>query len=1543
MTNKDLEYYPKYTVTGTGNSILANRISYFYNLHGPSATIDTASSSSLVCFHMGTQSLRNNECDISIVVGSALHFDPNIFITMTDLGMLSVDGRCATFDASGSGYVRGEGICAAVLKRQSQAEYHGDHIRAVVRASATNHDGTKQGITLPSSAAQEDLIRRVYSNAGLNPADTQYFEAHGTGTARGDPIETRAIGAVFSESRKDPLYIGSVKSNIGHLEGASGLAGIIKTTMALESGKIPPNMNFKNPNPEINFDEWKLSVPQSTIDWPATEGLRRASINSFGYGGTNAHIVLEAYQPSARASVSSIELLKEFAPMVSGRPVLIPLTSHSENAGKLLVSRFAGYLQEHPDRSVSDLAVSLSSRRSLHQQRSFAIGRDRESVLESLNNPPPNAKWTAASKEKPRLGFVFTGQGGQWFAMGRQLILQSPVFKQTLERCDAVLQRLPDRPDWSVIEELLRSKEESRLGQTRFSQPICTALQLAILDLLKAWNIEPSAVVGHSSGEMATAYAAGILSFENAMFAAYYRGLYMSNGVEGDSVVRGSMMAVGLTEMEALAELKSYQVAQVFHSHHMLHLAPVYEKALNGCEGFTPQPAKIRMFSSVTAHLADPVKMGAEYWTANMTGAVRFSDALTGILLDDEEEKNVDVLVEIGPHPALKGPARQALQSLKLDIPYVASLTRGVHDYEVNSDHFIAETGSIYQVPRGQRLRDLPSYAWDHKRYWSETRFIKEHRLRSQRHSVLGAVVPGSVAKYPRWRNYIRQKELPWLSDHVVDGKVIFPAAGYFSMAIEAVASTIHRSLGFKEVSLPDVVVKSALILDESDVGSEILLELRPATISAKSKSDVWYEFVISSYDENQRCTEHCCGLISIEAGAPAAFKRLDIHPTLKELHKKCNECVSADNFYQHLWDLGLQYGKNFSVLTGSLETGPGFALGSLAFQPSQYAAEQADLTIMHPTLLDASFHVIFAAIESIIGRPLDEALVPTFIRSFKISGSFAKVMTAPNEQNFEVCSFTRLPGPRVAISDLLVADKGSDEPLLQFQGLEVTSLGADSNENAASRSLFFRTRWQPSFDFLKSDSPPLLSNRYISEIVDIFAHQHPNSAILHFTPSVQRTRDVLRSLGGDAKERRRFKSITPLFSQELPSEEMELLAQERSGLIDVSEPKIGEYDLVIVSNAAQSDVSAFVREGGYVITDGQIIDGNGLTTIFTTGDLTAWRKEVKRISSEGPLTIVLPSRPSERTLDLAQHIKTIYGNPSVSYTSFATLADQPARSESVIVLSNLDEALFFNEALDNQQTYKAVQNLLTSAGKNIVWVLESATLESSKPEHAMIVGLARVARSENDQLRLVTLDMPSAHPNDLTAKRVIEVLDRNLEEDEIAERDGSLFIPRVEADDSVNSKLRNGVNSQPRLEQLGSRPLTLKIGKVGLLETLVFEEDDEILDHELADDEIEIEVKASAINFRDIAASMGIIEDFKLGDECSGVVLRVGSNVDKAAFDVGDHVVAWRPGQGAHRTIVRNPASLCYKLGPMPFAEAAALPLILTTAYYSLVDTARL
>lgn len=1596
MTTKDLQHYPKYTVTGTGNSILANRISYFYNLHGPSATIDTACSSSLVCFHMGNQSIRNNESDLSIVVGSALHFDPNIFITMTDLGMLSTDGRCRAFDASGRGYVRGEGICAAILKRQSQAELDGDTIRAVVRGTAVNHDGKKQGITLPSSEAQEELIQRTYKIANVDPADTQYFEAHGTGTAAGDPRETRAIGAFFSRNREQALNVGSVKTNIGHLEGASGLAGIIKATLSLENKKIPPNMHFRNPNPEINFEDWKISIPTEMGDWQSPNEMRRASINSFGYGGTNAHVILEGYYHSEHLGHSSPTLPEKFADMVRRRPFMVPLSSHSEKAGKLLTGSLVSYLKQHPDTAVPDLAYSLSVRRSMHKHRSFAIGNSTEVTLKELENPQQTAAWTPASEVRPRLGFVMTGQGGQWFAMGRQLIEQSPLFRQTLHRCDEVLQGLPDSPEWSVIGELLRSKETSHLAETRYSQPICTALQLAILDLLKQWGIEPSAVVGHSSGEMAAAYAAGILSFENTMVAAYYRGLYMSNSVDSKP---GAMMAVGLAEAEAVAEVRSYQgriaiaainspstmtlsgdedaivdlkeklterkifarqlhVAQAFHSHHMYPLAAGYQKALDHHPSFTTQEARLRMFSSVTARMADPSKMDASYWTANMTGTVRFSDALTGILLDDLDEQNVDILVEVGPHPALKGPSRQVLQSLKLDIPYLATLTRGIPDYEgllglaaslythgypvdliaTNSDHFIGSSGQVSAVCTGQKLNTLPSYSWDHTRYWAETRVIREHRLRTDRHAVLGVPVPGSIESHPRWRNYLRLSELPWLSGHVIEGKIVFPAAGYISMAIEAEIRLVGKAVDVKAIHLRDIAVKSALTLTDEDAGTEIVLELRPVSISAKSTSNSWHEFVIFAFDESGRSTEHCRGLISTELGSPASVRRIKPYRSLSELEKDSDRRILVQNYYQHLNALGLQYGEDFKLLSGDIESGPGFAIAPLKFRHNQISSQPAHVSILHPTLLDASVHVIFAAIESQIGRPIDEPFIPTFLRSMTVSGAFVSEKAMSEERNFHICSDTTLSSPRVALSDLRVHSYGGGELLIDMQGLQLTALGGDAADSVSGRSLFFRTRWQPSFDLLgHSDRPSTIDG--IAHIIDLFAHQHPDARILHFTSGIHSSKEVLRLLGGRDGERRRFKNYTPYAAS---LDNFQEILDSWTGLIKIEEPKEGSYDLVCDDGGIRQSVEVYVKPGGYMISKDPDISSRNLCPLFSNSDFSAGYKGLEESSVTEPLTLVLAAAISDRTKAIISFINTAYSG-LVSTVSLAQLTERADISENVIVLASVDVDLFFADSSHGLEDYLSIQNLLTQQQKNIVWLLEGATMDSQKPEHAIISGLARSARSENDQLRLVILDVAEASDGHRVSQLLIQLLDRRIKEDEISERNGTLFIPRVEADDTLNSKLPNGFNGEPKIEKFGQgRPLALKIGRVGLLETLVFSDDEKVIDSCLEDDELEIEVKASAINFRDIAASMGIIEDNKLGDECSGIVIRKGSKVHDS-FQVGDHVVAWRPGQGAHCSIVRNPASLCYKLGEMSFAVAAAMPLILTTAQYALIDVAHL
>lgn len=1598
MVTRDLEYYPKYTATGTGSAILANRISYFYNLHGPSMTIDTACSSSLIGFHMGHQSIRDSESDISIIVGSALHFDPTIFISMTDLGFLSTDGRCRAFDANGSGYVRGEGICAVVMKRKAAAELDGNPIRAIVRGTGSNHDGHKEGITVPNSAAQEELIRKTYKNSGLSPHDTTYFEAHGTGTRAGDPRETRAIGAVFGPNRKKPLIVGSVKTNIGHLEGASGLAGIIKTTVSLEAKKILPNMHFNNPNPDIDFKNWKIVVPTKSLDWEPVNGVRRASINSFGYGGSNAHVILEGAQQTTRNGGNMEQLQSAHSAMVAERPYMLPLTSHTEKAGQLLKKNIASFLEESSEIATADLASSLSDKgRSLHQYRSFVIGNDRPSVLKELTGP--GSAWTKSASTKPRVGYIFTGQGAQWFAMGRQLMEQCPMFLQTLERCDRVLQRLPHKPDWSCVTELAKSKEDSRVNGTAFSSPLCIAVQMGVVDLLREWGVEPSASVGHSAGEIPAAYAAGILSFEDSMACAYYRGYSLAMDIKGGSKVKGSMLAVGMTEAEALTELEAYkgkvvigavnspssltlsgdepaivkikeslekrkifvrqlQVERAFHSHHIIPYAPILSDLVKDIK---PRPATCRMFSSVTARLAETEKMGGAYFTANLVGQVRYADALVGTLLDETEEQNVDILVEIGPHPALEGPSRQVIQSLKLDVPYVATLARGANDFEamlscagqlfalgypvsmktVNSNLLIGGDSTVCAVPAGNKVT-LPSYSWDHGKYWSETRLIKNHRLREHRHSILGSQLLGAIEKHPIWRSFLRPLELPWLSHHMIEGKVIFPAAGYITMAIEAAARLPTCPKDIKQISLRDVAIKSALAVSEKEMGTEVILELQPVSTSAKGTSDTWYRFSISSYSENAVCNEHCHGLIAVEKGFPGPIEYDGPSPSLGSLRKQSNRCTSLQKHYNGLYAIGLQYGDDFRLLSGNIESGLGFAMAPIVLRPSANVTTESDRCIVHPTFLDASLHPIFSGIETLLGRPLDEPFVPTFMHSMEISGAFHSMTTTDTEQRLWVCSQTKLPGPRVAISDIAVRSDDCDQLLINVKGLEVTALGSSNSEDALGRSLFFRTRWQPAFDHLNG-TQELSQITDIAHVMDIFAHQYPDSKILHVSSNVGTTKDVLLHLGGHQRERRRFQSLTPYSpSSEMPDRWFDI-QNERAGLIDIGEPKTGDFDVIVLSEPTTMEVNAYLKPDGFIITNGVEFGGNDLSMVFQNPHFTAWRKPVEKSFLTDSLTIVISPVASDETETLASLI-TANHEGTVTRMVLTDLATSTPLSGNVVVLSNLDENLFFDDNEAGATSFEAVQKLLTSAGKNIVWLLRGASMESSKPEQAIIIGLARVVRNENERLKFVILDVGQDTDGDGIFKQISKAFDNGLAEDEIAERDGTLFIPRLEADDALNSRLPGNAQRAPTLQRFGDGPpLALKIGKVGLLETLVFGVDDQILDNDLADDEVEIEVKASAINFRDVAASIGIIDDYRLGDECSGIVLRLGSKVDPNAFQIGDRVVAWRPGQGAHQSIVRNPASLTIKINNMSWATAAAFTCISITAYYAFFDLTHL
>ncbi|KAJ9293898.1 hypothetical protein DTO271G3_7274 [Paecilomyces variotii] len=1595
MLSKDFESYPKYTVTGTGNAILSNRISYFYNLHGTSLTVDTACSSSLVCLHLANKSILDGEAEMSIVVGSSLHFDSDMFVTMTDLGMLSTDGRCRAFDAAGSGYVRGEGICAVILKRQSSAILHGDSIHAVVRATGSNHDGQKQGITLPNSAAQEAMIRSTYQAAGLDPADTQYFEAHGTGTQAGDPNETRAVGAVFS-GRQKPLYIGSLKSNIGHLEGASGVASVIKTTLALQKGKIPPNMHFNTVNSKIDLEGWKLAVPTKLVEWPRPEkGPRRASINSFGYGGTNAHVVLEEYIP-ASATVQ-MNVPDAIANGVHNRPYLLPLTSHSTKAGELWEKLLASYLRSELPQ-LSDVGFTLSHRRTMHRHRSFVVSGSLQSTVEDIEQPRPYAPWSQANSDLPRLGFVFTGQGAQWPAMGKQLIQECPLFRQTLERCDSILQSLPDAPSWSILEELCQSKEASNLGQTLYSQTICTALQIALVDLMKCWAVIPSAVVGHSSGEIGAAYAAGILSFENAMIAAYYRGLYMSSSGNGDRVP-GAMMAVGMNESDTLKALKPFvgriviaainsantitvsgdedaiielkddldrqkifarklQVKQAFHSHHMVPLAPAYRSALQSYKEFTSQQAICRMFSTVTAQVADPEAMGADYWATNMTNVVRFSDGLVGTLLDEFDQKNVDILVEVGPHPALKGPCKQTMQSLQLDLPYVATLTRGVSDFEsmltmagqlfslgypidlaaVNQNLSLDHSGELIKTGLGKKLKDFPSYAWDHKRYWSETRVIREHRHRRFRHSILGHILPGSVASQPTWRSILRVSEIPWLAEHTIDGKTVFPAAGYISMAIEAAIR--QRSLELDEVTitLQGVSIKAPLMIEDGEDGVEVLLNLCPTATSAKERSESSLEFCVSSHNDSGVCIEHCRGIVLVEAALQKNSHLPETREYMKGLLRQTNYTVPARNFYRHLSRIGLEYGERFKLLTGNIDRGNGFAVSSLTFNPRSLPCEEADFTVVHPTLLDSSFHLIFSAVESCLDRTLDEPYVPSFIRSMVFTG-FTTVARSLDTRQYQICSSTKMLSPRVAINDILLQDEKGGMTM-RIDGLEVKSLGGDQSESKMSRSLFFRQRWLPCFDLLSDD--PQLESKSLADIAEIFAHQYPNSRLLHIASAIDESRPLVHALGLKSGQRRKVQSIDVCIPERLGSvmADNELVIQ-AGGLLNVVEPH-GLYDLLIMSrDAVNINLDSILKPNGCIIQDHSQVRkaiGDGYQVLFSSHEKTAYRryKEISSVKAD-EIFAVVPNSLSERVQDIVNSLKSIIGAINLVSLKDVVKLDLSSQQGVLLVLASL------GGPPRDECSFKAFQKVLTSTKGKVIWALEGATMDSSDPDQAMFLGLIRTARSENDQLQITTVDY-SAKTTPITfANSLAKILNlAQLDEDELSERDGCIYLPKIVADDESNRKLRNGPNQEPTPGMFGtSGPLTLKIGKVGLLDTLHFERDEEFFNEDIQDDEIEIQVKASPISARDIAVVTGAIDSYKLGDECAGIITRIGNAVE--GFSPGDRVIAWRPGQGAHRTFVRNPAALSYKLTEgMSLSDAAAVPIAVTTAWYSLSYVAR-
>ncbi|TFB04561.1 Compactin diketide synthase mokB [Trichoderma ghanense] len=765
------------TVTGgTVPCMVPNRISWFFDLRGPSVHVNTACSSGLVAVDMACKTLRSGDASCALVTGANLLLDPTIFHLLSYQNFLSPDSRSYSFDQRANGYARGEGIIAVVLKPVSAAVRDGDMIRAVIRASGSNQDGHTPVITQPSQQAQQDLIQHVYQQANLSLAETRYVEAHGTGTPVGDPIEARAIGRVFRKfrSEKEPLYIGSVKSNIGHLEGASGLAGLLKVILSLERGIIPPNALFETINPTIDAEFWNIAIPNASIPWPS-KGIRRASLNSFGFGGSNTHVVVDdalsylkdrnlpgnhctvgtagdedaangwAELPPSPVSddfsdQSIAELKKIARPAVAaaissppstidGLPRLLVWSAADEQAAKRALRDQELFYKEKIAGSrtkLDRLAYTLAARRSHMLWRSFAIVTEdgRSEAQDGIADFDPVKPMR--SSPDATLAFVFTGQGAQYTDMGWDLV-KYPVFADTLRQIDSIYQSLGCT--WSIFDELRSSKN---INLPEYSQPLSTAVQIALLELLASFGIAPKAVVGHSSGEIAAAYAIGALSLQSACKVSYFRGHLAGKLRAANEASPGAMMSINLAEANVSeylskigAEASSVCVACInsplnctlsgpeaaidaikaqadndgifaqklktgvaYHSQAMEAIADEYLALMGSLEGASRQDPKVAsgipMVSSVSGKVVRPAALAkGQYWVNNMVSPVRFADAVQ--LLTQEPSKvkvglsNITDLVEIGSHPALRRVAQDTIRQVsnkKRTIRYSAALQR---------------------------------------------------------------------------------------------------------------------------------------------------------------------------------------------------------------------------------------------------------------------------------------------------------------------------------------------------------------------------------------------------------------------------------------------------------------------------------------------------------------------------------------------------------------------------------------------------------------------------------------------------------------------------------------------------------------------------------------------------------------------------------------------------------------------------------------------------------------------------------------------------
>jgi acyl transferase domain-containing protein len=827
-----------YNGTGGSHAAAAGRLSYFLGVRGPSLAVDTACSSSLVTAHLAMMSLRSGESDLALASGVNLNFAADVFISLCKARMLSPDGRCKTFDASANGYVRGEGCGVVVLKRVSDALADGDHIHALLRGSAVNHNGRSSGLTVPSGPAQQEVIRTALRNAGIEPSEVGYIEAHGTGTAVGDPIEAGALGAVFA-GRKTPLLLGSVKTNCGHLEWAAGVCGLVKVILSMQHGVIPASLHFKEPNPLIKWEKAPFRVLTELTPWPGDQWI--AGVSSFGFGGTNAHVVVE--------EAPGISVVRPAA----DRPIhLLNLSAKSEKSLRELASRYARKIEGLPLEALANVCFTANVGRSHFEHRLSARVATNGELVAGLQafaagRTSANVHSARASDSSGGLAMLFTGQGAQRPGMGRELYDTQPTFRRAVDRCADVLQPLLDRPLLDVLypQGVASDDATALIHNTAYTQPALFVLEYALAALWRSWGIAPDVVLGHSVGEYAAALVADVFSLEDGLKLIAARGRLMQalprNGamvavhagedlvapvvapylgrvslaaINGphDVVVSGEAGAVETIVARLKADGVSAQRLVVSHAFHSPLMDPMLEDFKRVAETVEFRPPSLTLISNVTAQPAGEEITDPAYWVRHVRAAVRFADGVRAAAAD-----GCSRFLEVGPHPVLCGLGQLSLADDTL--VWLPSLHARRGEWRQMLDSLAALElqgvavdwdGFDRDYPRAKLA--LPTYPFERQRYWFPA-------AAGGRAKANGSLLPlvDSIARSPLVKETILTVSLgvsshPYLADHRVHDQVIVPGAAY--LAILASGSEL---IGWPSCRISEIYFLAPLTLAGSE------------------------------------------------------------------------------------------------------------------------------------------------------------------------------------------------------------------------------------------------------------------------------------------------------------------------------------------------------------------------------------------------------------------------------------------------------------------------------------------------------------------------------------------------------------------------------------------------------------------------------------------------------------------------------------------------------------------------------------------------------